>query len=145
MGRIRLGTKRPLVVAPDLSVRAAACAMTDRNVAAAAVVEHNRLVGIITERDVLQQVVACGRDAMTARVADVMSSPAISVSRKTSVAEAAAIMRSHHIRHLTVLDADGHVAGILAQRYVLYDLLDDLERNVGDLLGYMMIDGPGGD
>jgi len=82
---------------------------------------------------------------MTARVADVMSSPAISVSRKTSVAEAAAIMRSHHIRHLTVLDADGHVAGILAQRYVLYDLLDDLERNVGDLLGYMMIDGPGGD
>jgi CBS domain-containing protein len=144
MGRIRLGTKRPLVVAPDFSVRAAACAMTDRNVGAAAVVEHDRLVGIITESDVLRQVVASRRDPMTARVADVMSSPAISVSMKTSVAEAAAIMRTNHIRHLTVLDADGKVAGILALRYVLYDMLDDLERNVGDLLGYIMTDGLGG-
>ena len=143
-GVIRLGPKRPLVVAPDLTVRAAACAMTDRNVAAAAVVEHERLVGIITERDVLRQVVASERDPMTTRVADVMSSPAISVSTETSVAEAAEIMRANHIRHLTVLDADGQVAGILAQRYVLYDMLDDLQRNVGDLLDYIVTEGPGG-
>jgi CBS domain-containing protein len=53
-------------------------------------------------------------------------------------------MRRNHIRHLPVLDADGRVMGILALRYVLYDLLDDLERNAGDLLGYIMADGSGG-
>jgi CBS domain-containing protein len=144
MGQIRLGTKRPLAVAPDLTVHAAACAMTDRDVAAAAVVEHDRLVGIVTESDVMRKVVASGRDPMTARVADVMSSPAISVSMKASVDEAADIMRTKHIRHLPVLDDEGKVAGILALRYVLYDMMDDLQSNVGDLLDYIATDGPGG-
>ena len=144
MGLIRLGTKPPLTVAPDVTVHAAARAMTDRNVSAAAVTESDRLVGIITERDVLRQVVAEGLDPAGVRVADVMSSPAISVSLRTSVADAAEIMRDNHIRHLTVLGVDGKVVGILAQRYVLYDVLDDLERNVGDLMAFVMTDGPGG-
>jgi CBS domain-containing protein len=144
MGQIRLGTKQPLTVPPDLTVHAAARAMTERNVGAAAVVENDQLLGIITERDVLRKVVANGSDPMGLRVVDVMSSPAISVALNTAVADAATIMRSNHIRHLTVLDAHGKVAGILALRYVLYDMLDDFERNVGDLLGYIMADGPGG-
>jgi CBS domain-containing protein len=63
---------------------------------------------------------------------------------KTTVAEAAKLMREHHIRHLVVLDEHGKLAGMLALRYLLYDLMDDLERNVGDLMGHMMIDAPGG-
>jgi CBS domain-containing protein len=144
MGLIRLGTKPPLTVAPDATVHDAARAMTDRNVSAAAVTDNDRLVGIVTERDVLRQVVARRRDPSEVFVREVMSSPAISVTLGTSVADAAAIMRDNHIRHLTVLGADGKVAGILAQRYVLYDILDDLERNVGDLMAFVMTDGPGG-
>ena len=144
MSMIRLGTKTPLTVAPDITVLAAARAMTDRNVSAAAVTDNDRLVGIITERDVLREVVAAGLDPTNVRVAQVMSSPPISVSMRTSVADAAAIMRDNHIRHLTVLDVTGKVVGILAQRYVLYDVLDDLERNVGDLMAFVMTDGPGG-
>src|SRR4029078_4861009 len=98
MGLIRLGTKPPLTVAPDLTVLAAARAMTDRNVSAAAVTDNGRLLGIITEHDVLREVVARGLAPAKARVAQVMSSPAISVSMRTSVAEAATIMRDNHIR-----------------------------------------------
>jgi CBS domain-containing protein len=144
MGHIRLGVKQPLTVAPDVTVHAAARAMADRNVGAAGVVENDRLVGIITERDVLRRVVAAGSDPMGARVANVMSSPVISVTLNTSVADAATIMRSNHIRHLAVLGADGKLTGILALQYVLYDLLDDFERNVGDLMGFIMADSPGG-
>jgi len=118
--------------------------MTDRKVGAAAVIDNDRLVGMITERDIVQKVVAEGRDPMSIRVDAVMSSQVISIGLQTLVAEAADIMRRHHIRHLPVLDAGGHVVGILALRYVLYDMLDDLERNAGDLLGYIMADGPGG-
>lgn len=144
MGNIRLGAKQPLTVAPDVTVHSVAHAMAERNVGAAAVVENDRLVGIITERDVLQKVVAADRDSMNLRVLDVMSSPVISIALHTSVADAADVMRRNHIRHLPVLDAEGKVVGILAQRYVLYDMLDDLERNAGDLLGYIMADGFGG-
>jgi hypothetical protein len=45
---------------------------------------------------------------------------------------------------VALLDSNGRLAGILALQYVLYDMLDDLERNVGDLLGFLMADSPGG-
>ncbi len=144
MGLIRLGNKPPLIVTPDATVLEAAHALTERHVGAAAVLDGAKLIGVVTERDVLRKIVAAERDPKTIRVRDIMSSPAMSVSLNTSVATAAALMRENHIRHLVVLDERETVVGILALRYVLYDILDDLERNVGDLIGYIMADGPGG-
>ena len=144
MGLIRLGNKPPLTVAPDEMVIHAAKAMTERHVGAATVVDPTGVVGVVTERDVMQKVVAGGLDPNVTRVRDVMSSPALIVGLKTSVASAAEMMRQHHIRHLVVVDDNGKLVGMLALRYLLYDLMDDLKRNVGDLVGYIMTDGPGG-
>ena len=143
MGEIRLGPKPPLTVAPHVTVQLVASAMAERNVGAAVVVDHGRLVGIMTERDVVQKTVARGHDPKSMRAADIMSSRVITIALHTPVADAADIMRRNHIRHLPVLD-NGKVVGILAQRYVLYDMQDDLERNAGDLLGFIMADGTGG-
>ena len=144
MGMIRLGNKPPLTVAPGDSARDAARAMTARHVGAAAVVDGSTVLGVVTERDVLQKVVAEGKDAALVRVRDIMSSPARAIGLSTSVDEAAELMRKHHIRHLVVLDEDGRLAGMLALRYLLYEMMDDMQRNVGDLLGYIMADSPGG-
>lgn len=144
MGRIRLGEKSPLSVAPEDTLVQAARAMTERRVGAAAVVEGLRVIGVVTERDVLQKVVAAGLDAESTRVRDIMSSPARSVGVNTTVATAAAIMRKHHIRHLVVLDEHEALVGMIALRYLLYDLMDEMERTLGDLTGYIMTDGPGG-
>jgi CBS domain-containing protein len=73
-----------------------------------------------------------------------MTSPVISVHKKTTVNEAAELMRLHHIRHLVVLDDKEALVGMLALRYLLYDLMGDMQRNVGDLMSYIMTDGPGG-
>ena len=144
MELIRLGNKPPLTVAAEDTVLRAARAMTERSVGAATVIEEARVLGVVTERDVMRKVVATGRDPNTTRVRDIMSSPAVTIGLKTPVATAAAIMRNHHIRHLVVLDEHGALVGMLALRYLLYDLMDDLERTVGDLVGQIMIDGPGG-
>jgi CBS domain-containing protein len=144
MAFIRLGNKPPLVVAAGVTVTAAAIAMVERKVGAAAVEKEGRVVGIITERDVLQKVVGAQRDPAATSVSEVMSSPALTIGVKTTVADAAAMMRKHHIRHLLVLDQNEKLVGILALRYLLYDLMDDMERNVGDLMGYIMTDSPGG-
>ena len=144
MNLIRLGSKPPLTVSPDEFVVELTRAMTERNVAAASVLDRTTLIGIVTERDVVQKVVAAARDPKRTRVRDVMTSPAVSIGMKTTVNEAAALMRQNHIHHLVVVDDEKSVVGILAQRYVLYDILDDMERSVGDLIGYIMTDGPGG-
>ncbi len=144
MAFIRLGNKPPVMVEVGTSVADAARAMAERKVGASAVHKDGRVVGIVTERDVMQKVVAPGLDPAATRVSDVMSSPALSVGVKTTVAAAAALMRKHHIRHLLVLDENEKLVGILALRYLLYDLMDDLQRNVGDLMGYIMTDSPGG-
>ncbi|MSQ51363.1 MAG: CBS domain-containing protein [Betaproteobacteria bacterium] len=144
MGMIRLGEKAPLTVAPGDSVVHAARALSERRVGAAAVVEGNRVIGVVTERDVLQKVVAAGGDPESLCVRDIMSSPARSVGVDTSVATAAAIMRKYHIRHLVVLDENEALVAMIALRYLLYDLMDDMERTLGDLTGYIMTDGPGG-
>ena len=144
MNLIRMGSKPPLTVSPDEFVVELTRAMTERNVAAASVLDGTTLIGIVTERDVVQKVVAAARDPQRTRVRDVMTSPAVSIGMKTTVNEAAALMRKNDVRHLVVVDDEKSVVGILALRYVLYDILDDMERNVGDLIGYIMTDGPGG-
>ena len=144
MAQIRLGNKPPLTVTPEHTVAQAARAMTERGVGAAAVLERTVVVGVVTDRDVMQKVVAAGRDPNITHVRDIMSSPAVSVSVNTAVATAAALMREHHIRHLVVLDEHQALVGMLALRYLLYDLMDDMERNVGELMSFIMTDGPGG-
>ena len=60
MGLIRLGNKPPLTVAPEDTVVRAARAMTERRVGAATVLEGTGVVGVVTERDVMEKVVAAG-------------------------------------------------------------------------------------
>ena len=95
MALIRLGNKPPLRVAAEITATAAAIAMVERKVGAAAVENDGRVVGIITERDILQKVVGAQRDPAATRVSEIMSSPALTIGIKTTVADAAAMMRKH--------------------------------------------------
>ena len=144
MSLIRLGPKPPLMVSPTDSVHALSLKLNERNVGAAAVLDGERLIGVVTERDVIKQVVALERSPQSVRVRDIMSSPVITVDMKTSITGAVALMRSKHIRHLVVVDAAGKVVGMLALRYLLYAVMDDLEKNLGDLTNYSRSDSPGG-
>ena len=144
MGMIRLGTKPPVTVTMGETVLQAARAMVERKVGAATVLDGERVAGVVTERDVLRKLVAAGLDPAATPVRDIMTSPVLSIGTKTTVAAAAALMRKHHIRHLVVQDEHDKLVGMLALRYLLYDLMDDMERNVGDLMGFIMTDGPGG-
>mgnify|MGYP003348898716 CR=1 FL=1 len=100
--------------------------------------------GVVSERDVLKKIVAAGRDPDRTLIREIMTSPVITVGARTTVPEAAELMRKHHIRHLVVVDDDGRLVGMLALRYLLYDMMNDMQRDVSDLLGYIMLDGPGG-
>jgi CBS domain-containing protein len=99
---------------------------------------------VFTERDLMKRVVAARRDAALTPIAEVMTTRVFSVSDDTSVAQAAATMRANHVRHLPIVDEEGHVLGMVALRYLLYDMMDDLAVKVTDLEGYLMDDSRGG-
>ena len=143
MGLMHLSHVRPEVAA-GVMVEEAVRVMADAEIGAIAVKDQGRLAGVFTERDLLKRVVAKGRDPATTPVREVMTSKMVTVPDSTSVANAAALMRAHRMRHLVIVDDAGEYLGMLAQRHLLYELMKDLALKVDDLTGYLMTDGSGG-
>ncbi len=143
MGLLDLG-KMPPLVSPHATVMEAVQRMMDQKVGALAVTEDDQLVGVFTERDLMSRVVARGKDPSSTPISEVMTRNVYAVSDHTPVAEAAALMRANHFRHLPVVDEAGRIRGMVALRYLLYDLMDHYEIKMDDLERFMMEDSRGG-
>lgn len=92
--------------------------MAERNVGTVIVVDGDRPVGIVTERDLVTRVLAKGRDPISTYVEEIMSKPLIYVGPSESVLEAMKVMSSKQIRHLAVLDG-GRLVGVVSDRAIL--------------------------
>ena len=77
-------------------------------------------------------------------IGEVMTRNVYVVPDETSVLKAATLMRTNNIRNLPIVGTDGTLVAMVALRYLLYDLMDDLETKVIDLEGYLMEDSKGG-
>ena len=111
-------------VQPTQTVFEAASYMVDRNVGAVPVLDDTKLVGIFSERDIMRRVVTEGRDPLTTRIADVMSTDLRMVGPGASSEEAMCVMQSHGVRHLPV--CEGHtLVGFLSLRDLLRCHLDE--------------------
>jgi CBS domain-containing protein len=110
-----LMTKDVLTVEPSDTIGEAAEKMHDANVGAVVVVEDMvRIVGIVTERDLLRAVAQRAR-AAEARVRQWMTADPLTIAPETSVEDAAQIMFEHNFRHLPVVK-DGRPLGIVSLR-----------------------------
>jgi CBS domain-containing protein len=143
MGLMHLSHVRP-EVAVEAMVDDAVRVMASAEIGAIAVKDGDKLAGIFTERDLMKRVVAPRLDPLATPVRQVMTTRMVAVPDSTTVANAAALMRSHRMRHLVIVDERGAYLGMLAQRHLLYELMKDLALKVDDLTGYLMTDGPGG-
>jgi len=114
--RAVLTGRKPICLTTELTVRNAAAVLTRHGIGAAPVLAGERLVGIFSERDILQRVVAAGHDAGAMRVAEAMTHDPRTVSTATSLAEALALMLQGNFRHLPVVDGDGRVIAMLSMR-----------------------------
>ena len=103
-------------VGPDASLVVAACKMRDHDVGCLPVVDGDRLLGIITDRDIVVRGVAEALDAHRAGVREAMSTIAIAGTPEQTVAEAEAMMEAHRIAHLPVVDRSGRLAGLVSLR-----------------------------
>lgn len=102
------------------SLRMVAEALVADEIGALAVIENDRVVGVIAERDVVRQV-AAGVDPEHKRAEDMMSVQPVTVTPEDSVAHAASLMREAAVRHLPVLEG-GELVGFVSIRDVLESL-----------------------
>ncbi|RMH35816.1 MAG: CBS domain-containing protein [Nitrospirae bacterium] len=113
-------------IGPNLPVSTAASIMRCRGVGSLVVMQDGRMIGIVTERDIVHKVIALHRIPEWTRVAAIMSRSVVSIASSRSLYEAADLMSRARIRHLPVEEADG-VVGIFSARDLLRPLaIDDL-------------------
>lgn len=100
-------------ISPEATVFEAIQLMADKNVGALLVTEHNRLVGIISERDYTRKVILKGKASKQTAVREILSDHVIHVSPAQSVEECMRLMTAHRIRHLPVLEGE-HILGVVS-------------------------------
>jgi CBS domain-containing protein len=116
MGQIRkLMTVLPRTVKTGDSIVDAAKLMRGEDSGIAPIVDGDRLVGVITDRDIAVKVVAEGRDPKTTKVEEVASTNLVTVDPQQSLREALRLMGHHQLRRLPVVEEDGKLVGIVAQ------------------------------
>ncbi len=102
---------------PEQSLRSAAQVMREHGIGSVVVEQDGRVVGILTERDLMHAAAQIG-DVGKARVGDHMTAPVVTASPNWDVTVAATEMTHRHIRHLVVVEGD-RALGVVSLRDVM--------------------------
>jgi CBS domain-containing protein len=108
-------TPNPRAIETSTPVAEAARLMSSDDVGALPIVEGDRLVGMLTDRDITLRVVAEGKDPQATTAGDVASREIVSVDPQQNLDEALRLMAQHQVRRLPVVEEDGRLVGIVAQ------------------------------
>jgi CBS domain-containing protein len=125
-------TANPCTIDADKPVAYAAKMMKQENVGIAPIVEGNRLVGTLTDRDIVLRVVAESKDPQAVQVREVASTAPVTIDPEQNLDEALRLMASHQVRRLPVVEEDGRVVGVLAQA----DVAEEVKpKKTGEMVG----------
>ena len=100
-------------VSPETTVYDAIKLMAEKNVGALLVTRHDKLAGIISERDYTRKVILMGRASKDTRVNEILSGNVVAVSPDHTVEQCLRLMTEHRVRHLPVLNGD-KIVGIVS-------------------------------
>ena len=123
-------TEDPRSIGASSSVVEAARLMREQHIGSLPITDDEKLVGMITDRDITTRVVAEAADAKVTSVGDVYSRDLISVAPDNDLAEALQLMARHQVRRLPVVE-NGRLVGIVAQADIA---LGEDEKKTGELV-----------
>ena len=110
--------RRLTYVTPEMSVSDAAARMANVKIGAVIVLENSKLVGIFTERDLLNRVVSAGKDPRKTKISDVMTTNVAVCSADDTYENCLAQMKQIGCRHMPIVESD-RLLGVLSMRDLL--------------------------
>lgn len=136
MATIRKHVTRDVVALEATApIREAARMMAERRIGSVAVKDGGRIVGLVTERDLVLTVLARGGDAAQP-IREAMRPGIPHVPATATEVETAALMRDHTTRHLLV-EEEGHVTGVVSMRDIIQLMLDEKQFLIDQLQTYI--------
>lgn len=134
LSQMLVESRRPVAsVRPDTTVTECVRLMNSENIGAVLVMEDDNLVGMFTERDALNKVLADGIDPINTIVSEVMTKDPYCVDPSTTVEEAMSIVTHRRVRHLPILH-NGEVVGMISSGDLTHWLVEDQVGEIRDLV-----------
>jgi len=121
---------------PQTSVFEAIELMAERNIGALVVLEGEKIVGMVTERDYARKVALMARSSRDTRVRDIMAAPVMVVRPDQSNEECMALMTQHRLRHLPVMDG-GRMVGLISIGDLVKDIISEQKQIIQQLEHYI--------
>ena len=115
---VEIMTPTPITIPLNATAAEAANKMRDKDIGSLVVVENDKPIGIVTERDFVTKVAASNQQPSRVFVKDIMTSPIVAIPPNTEVAEAAKLMSERKIRRLPVIE-EGKLIGMLTENDIL--------------------------
>lgn len=112
-----LMTKNPACASADAALSKVARLMVEHNVGSIPIVEKNsnKVIGVVTDRDIATRVVAEEKDPKQIKASDIMSSPVVTVKAEDNIEDVTRLMEKNMIRRVPVVDEMGNCMGMVAQ------------------------------
>jgi CBS domain-containing protein len=140
-GMLEVKGTRVFAVEPSTMVYDAIARMDEWRVGALLVMQDDRLIGIVSERDYTRRVILRGRASRDTPVEDIMTRDVITVRRETTLGDCLGIVTKHGIRHLPVVE-DGRVVGVISIGDLVRTVLAQQAEQISSLKSYIQSDYP---
>ena len=123
-------------VTPSTSVFDAVKLMAEKNIGALLVLENQKIVGVITERDYARKTILMGRSSKETPVRDIMTFPVMYVRPDQTNEECMALMTDNRVRHLPVVD-NGRLVGLISIGDLVKDIISEQKFIIEQLEHYI--------
>ena len=124
-------TERPRAVTPQTPLNEVADVMDSEDVGAVPVVDGDRLVGIVTDRDIVVRAIAKGKDPRGMPASEVSSRELVTVNPDDNLSDALELMARYQVRRLAVTAEDERLVGVVSQADVA---LEGKDKDTGELV-----------
>jgi CBS domain-containing protein len=123
-------------VDPGATVFDALRLMAEKEIGALVVMEGERVVGVLSERDYARKVVLLGRTSPTTAVKEIMTSPVVYTHSEQSIEECMALVTEKRVRHLPVME-EGKLVGLISIGDLVKSIIADQQFIIEQLVRYI--------